>query len=114
MVVLATAPRAYRQIYVQAIEVRQALRERSDLHPNTITYSVCLVQRFPTCYPLLCLHAAHFGLVTPHFRIIAMQALISALGSQWEKAIEVFREQEEAARHDPDCVPNTITYSVRH
>lgn len=42
-----------------------------------------------------------------------LQALISALGNQWEKAIEVFREQEEAARQDPDCVPNTITYSVR-
>lgn len=42
-----------------------------------------------------------------------LQALISALGNQWEKAIEVFREQEEAARHDPECVPNTITYSVR-
>jgi hypothetical protein len=48
-----------------------------------------------------------------HSPACLLQALISALGNQWEKAIEVFREQEEAARQDPDCVPNTITYSVR-
>jgi pentatricopeptide repeat protein len=42
-----------------------------------------------------------------------LQALISALGGQWEKALEVFAEMKEKAKHDPECEPNTITYSVR-
>ena len=40
------------------------------------------------------------------------QALISALGPQWEKALEVFAEMKEKAKADPECQPNTITYSV--
>ena len=93
------------------MEVRQALRDRSDLHPNTITYSVR-----PAALELLfaqCLRRYDTLTIHQHTPACLLQALISALGNQWEKAIEVFREQEEAARQDPDCVPNTITYSVR-
>jgi len=57
---------------LQAMEVRQALRERSDLHPNTITYSVgCICRsamqsgRFPETASA-CLHRALHTAPCPH------------------------------------------------
>lgn len=40
-------------------------------------------------------------------------ALISACAAagKWQEALEVFNSMKQAARTDPDCTPNTITYS---
>ncbi len=106
------SPRAWEK----ALEIKAVMEQRPDLRPNLFTYSVCLRH---------CMGAAFLGAHCAHRwgrddvqsgteGSAAPQALISALGPQWEKALEVFAEMKEKAKADPECQPNTITYSVRN
>ncbi len=105
------SPRAWEK----ALEIKAVMEQRPDLRPNLFTYSVgyrdCCGAAFLST---LCAHRwvrqqVKYGTEAS----AAPQALISALGPQWEKALEVFAEMKEKAKADPECQPNTITYSVR-
>ena len=102
------------------------MEQRSDLRPNLFTYSVLLIDvlklpcsmMHPPPGPTCCSHETISAQRSNRYATLnecihILQALISALGGQWEKALEVFAEMKEKAKHDPECEPNTITYSVR-